>query len=97
MIALRKWVLFANQLVAERDQQMQPVVVLGQAAITNFAVAEDLLDIPERMLNLGTNTCFDFLGFQLVRTLRLAGAWSFGNEPGDILAVLMLIQLLNAR
>ena len=68
---------------------MQPVVVLGKAAITDFAVAEDLFDIPERMLNLGTNTGFDFLGFQLIGIQLLPGAWPFGNEPGDVLAVLM--------
>ena len=88
-LALRQHVFFTNQQVAERGQQMQPVVVLGQAAIADFAVAENLLDVPEGMLDFGTNTRFYFLGFQLVRIQLLAGARSFGNEPGDVFTVLM--------
>lgn len=76
---------------------MQPVVVFGQAAIAHFVAAEDLLDVPERMLDLGANTGFDFLGFQLVGIQLLPGTWPFGNEPGDVLAVLILIPLLNAK
>jgi len=76
---------------------MQPVVVFGKTAIADFAVAEDLLDVAERMLDLGTNTGFDFLGFQLIGIQLLPGARPFGNEPGDVLAVLMLIPLLNAK
>ena len=68
---------------------MQPVVVLGQAAIADFVVAEDLLDVAEGMLHFGTNTGFDFFGFQFVGIQLLPGAWPFGNEPGDVLAVLM--------
>ena len=76
---------------------MQPVIVLGKAAIADLAVSKDLLDVPERMLDLGTNTGFDFLGFQLVGIQLLPGARPFGNEPGDVFAVLMLIPLLNAK
>lgn len=46
---------------------------------------------------MATDTGFDFLGFQLVSIQLLAGARSFGNEPGDVPAVLMLIPLLNAK
>ena len=96
-LALRQHVFFTDQQVAERGQQMQPVVVFGKTAVADFAVAEDLLDIPERMLDLGTNTGFDFLGFQLIGIQLLPGARPFGNEPGDVFAVLMLIPLLNTK
>src|SRR5690554_2848195 len=76
---------------------MQPVIVLGQAAIADLAITEDLLNVPEGMLHFGTNTGFDFLGFQLVGNQLLPGARSFGNEPGDVFAVLMFIPLLNAK
>src|SRR5690554_6599454 len=85
-LALRQHVLFTNQQVAERGQQMQPVVVLGQAVMADFAVAENLLDVPAGMLDFGTNTRFYFLGFQLVSIQLLPGARSFGNEPGDVFA-----------
>ena len=76
---------------------MQPVVVLGQAAIADFAVTKDLFDVPEGMLHLGANTGFDFLGFQFVGGQRLPGAGSFGDEPGYVVTVLMLFPLLNAK
>jgi len=76
---------------------MQPVVVLGQAAITDFAVAEDLLDIPERMPDLCTNTGFDLLSFQFVGIQHLPGARPFSNQPRDAFAVLTLIPLLNTN
>ena len=96
-LALRQHVFFTDQQVAERGQQMQPVVVLGQAAIADFAITKDLLDVPEGMLDLGTNARFDLLSFQFVRIQLLSGTRPFGNEPGDVLAVLMLIPLLNAK
>ena len=74
-LALRQHVFFANQQAAERGQQIQPVVVLGQAAIADFAVTEDLLDIPERMLGLSTDTGFDFSAFSLLTS-------SFFRVPG---------------
>ena len=96
-MALRQHVFFTDQQVAERGQQMQPVIVLCKAAIADLAITEDLLNVPEGMLHFGTNTGFDFLGFQLVGIQLLPGARSFGNEPGDVFAVLMLIPLLNAK
>ena len=45
-------VFSTNKQVAERGQQMQLVVVLA-AAIANFAVAKDLLYVPEWMLDFG--------------------------------------------
>jgi len=76
---------------------MQPVAVLGKAAIADLAITKDPLDVPEGMLDLGTNTGFDLLCFQFVGIQRLPGARPFGNEPGDVFAVLMLIPLLNAK
>lgn len=76
---------------------MQSVVVLGKAAIADLAVTKDQLDVPEGMLDLGTNTGFDLFSFQFVGIQRLPGARPFGNEPGDVLAVLMPIPLLNAK
>lgn len=76
---------------------MQLVVVLGKTAIADFAVSEDLLDIPEGLLHFDTHTGFDFLGFQLVSIQPLPTARPFGNEPRDVLAVLLLIPLLNAK
>ena len=96
-LALRQHVFFTDQQVAERCQQMQPVIVLCKAAIADLAITEDLFNVPEGMLHFGTNTGFDFLGFQLVSIQLLPGARSFGNEPGDVFAVLMLIPLLNAK
>jgi len=46
LVSLRQHVVFTNQQVAERGQKMQPVVV-GKAAIADFAAAEDLLDVPK--------------------------------------------------
>ncbi len=96
-LALRQHVFFTDQQVAERGQQMQPVIVLCKAAIADLAITEDLLDVPEGMLHFGTNTGFDFFSFQFVGIQRLPGARSFGNEPGDVFAVLVLIPLLNAK
>ena len=96
-LALRQQVFFTNQQVAERGQQVQPVIVLGQAAIADLAITEDLLDVPKGMLHFGTNTGFDFFGFQFVGIQLLPGARSFGDEPGDIPAVLVLIPLLKAK
>jgi len=76
---------------------MQSVVVLCKAAIADLAITEDLLNVPERMFHFGTNTGFDFLGFQLVDIQLLSSGRPFGNEPGDVLAVLMLIPLLNVK
>src|SRR5690554_3750793 len=76
---------------------MQPVIVLCKAAIADLAITEDLFNVPEGMLHFGTNTGFDFLGFQLVSIQLLPGARPFGNEPGDVFTVLMLIPLLNAK
>jgi len=96
-LALRQQVFFAHQQVAERRQQMQPVVVLGEAAIADFAVTKDLFDVPEGMLHFGTNTGFDFLGFQFVGIQLLPGAGAPGDESGHILTVLMFVPLLNAK
>lgn len=76
---------------------MQSIGVFGESAIANLAVTEDLFNVPERMLHLGTNTGFDFLGFQLVGIQFLPGARPFGNELGDVFAILMLIPLLNPK
>jgi len=48
--------ILTNKQVTERGQQRQPGVNLGQAAKSGFAVAEDLLDIPKRMLDVDTDT-----------------------------------------
>lgn len=76
---------------------MQPVIVLGQAAIADLAITEGLLDVPKGTLHFGTDTGFDFLGFQLICIELLLGARPFGNEPGDVVAVLILTPLLNAK
>ena len=89
-LVLRQQVFFTDQQVAERGQQMQPVVVLGEAAIADLAITEDLLDVPEGMFHFGTNTGFDFFGFQFVGIQRLPGTGPFGNEPGDVFAVLVI-------
>jgi hypothetical protein len=91
-MALRQHVFFIDQQVAERGQQMQPVIVLCKVAIADLAITEDLLNVPEGMLHFGMNTGFDFLGIQ-----RLPGAGLFGNEPRAVLAVLMFIPLLNVK
>ncbi len=74
-MALRQQIFFTHQQVAERSQQMQSVVVFGQPAIADFAVTKDLFDVPEGMLHFGTNTDFDFFGFQFVSIQLLPGAW----------------------
>lgn len=76
---------------------MQPVVVLGQAAIADLAITEYLLDVAEWMLHFGTYTGFDFFGFQLVGIQFLPSPRSFGNEPRDVFAILMLIPLLDPK
>jgi hypothetical protein len=43
-MALRQQIFFTHQQVAERGQQVQPVIVFGQAAIADFAVTKDLFD-----------------------------------------------------
>ena len=54
-LALRQHVFFTDQQVAKRGQQMQPVAVLGKAAIADLAITKDPLDVPEGMLDLGVN------------------------------------------
>ena len=49
------------------------------------------------MLHFGTYTGFDFFGFQFVSIQFLPGAGPFGNEPGYVLAVLMLVPFLNSE
>lgn len=92
-LALRQQVFFTNQQVAERGQQVLSVVVLGKAAIADLAITKDLFDVPEGMLHFGTNTGFNFLGFQFVSIQLLPRAWSLGDEPGDVFPVLMLTPL----
>ena len=96
-LALRQQVFFGNQQVAERSEQVQTVGVFGESAIADLAITEYLFDVPEGMLDLGTNAGFDFLGFELVGIKLLPGTRPFSNEPGDVLAMLMLIPLLNAK
>jgi len=96
-LALCQQVFFTNQQVAERSRQMQTVGVFGESAIADLAVTEDLFNVPERMLHLGTNTGFDFFGFQLVGIQFLPSPRPFGDEPRDVFAILMLIPLLNAK
>ena len=50
-LILRQQVFFTHQKIAERSQQVQPVGVLREAAIADLAVAEHLLDVPERMFH----------------------------------------------
>src|SRR5690606_16925727 len=96
-LALCQKVFSTNKQVAERGQQMQPVVVLGQAAIANFAVAKDLLYVPEWMLDLGTNAGFDFLGFKLFSIQRFSCPRARSDVPRYVLAVLMFRPLLNTE
>jgi len=63
---LRQQVFFTNQEVSERSQQVQSINVFSESGIANLGVTEDLFNAPERMLHLGTDTGFDFFGFQLV-------------------------------
>lgn len=53
-LALSQHVFFTNQQVADRGQQMQPVVVLGKTAIADFALAEDPCSLPCNSLSVGT-------------------------------------------
>ena len=48
-LALRRQIFFTDQQVAERRQQVHSIGVFRQAAIADLAVAENLLDVPERM------------------------------------------------
>ena len=76
---------------------MQPVVVLGKAAIAGLAITEDLLDVPEGCSTLARTLALIYFGFQFFGIQLLPGTRSFGNESGDVFAVLMLIPLLNAK
>ena len=76
---------------------MQSVTVFGQAAIADFVVAKDLFNVPERMFDFGPGAGFELLGFQFTGVQFLPTAGAFGNEPGYILAISMLIPLLNAK
>ncbi len=88
--------IFNDHQIAGRSQKVRPGGILSQAAIADFAIAEDLVDVPEGMLRLGTDTGFDFLGFQFAGIQLLPDVWTLGHEPGNVLAVLMIVPLLNA-
>jgi len=76
---------------------VQTIGIFGQAAIADFAVTKDLLDVPEGMLHLGTNAGFDLLGFQVVGVQFLPGAGSLGYVPGNMFTVLMIVTFLDAK
>lgn len=85
--------------MAERCQQVQPIVLLGKTAIEDRAITRGLLDVLVVAAPLMSECCFDFLGFELVSIQRLSGARPFalGNELGNVLAVLMLTPPLNTK
>jgi hypothetical protein len=43
---------------------VQPIVIFSQSTISNFAIAKNLFYVPKRMLDFGSNTGIDLLGFQ---------------------------------
>src|SRR5690554_3802943 len=49
------------------------------------------------MFDFGPGAGFELLGFQFTGVQFLPTAGAFGNEPGYILAISMLIPLLNAK
>jgi hypothetical protein len=82
--------LFTHQQVTER---CQPVIVLGNSLIADLAETKALLDLPERILNFGTIRVFDSFGFQFDGIQRLSAARPFGNAPGDMFQVHLLIPI----
>lgn len=69
----------------------------GEAAIANFATAEDLFDVPEGMLHFGTNTSFNFLGFQFFSIQFIPSSKTLSNESGKVFSVLFNTPLLSPK
>ena len=76
---------------------MQALGVFSKTTIANLAITKDLLDVPKRVLHLGSDAGFDLFDFLLLGIQLLSRARPSGNIPRDVAAVMELVSLLNAQ
>ena len=48
-------VFLANKQVRKRRQYAKPILILGQAAVSDFVIDKDAFDLEERVLDLGSH------------------------------------------
>ena len=90
----------ANQQIRQPKERVQPCCVLRQSTVGHLLHAEEVLDDPERMFNLGPDSGFGLLNALLQSSNRrirqgLALARTHGDLPLN-LAPLVLLPLLSA-